>query len=104
MGWGSLRPRDGSSSEAALGRFLPLEPDLTGAKVFRECGERFVVGEKHLRRNPALFMLEMTEVTGKVSFRNQPTAAQPSPAADSQPVPAPDSMPRVTRQEECGHL
>lgn len=86
MGRGSLRPRDGCCSEAALGRFPPREPDLTGAKVFRECGERFVVGEKHPRGNPALFMLEMAEVTGKVRFRDQPTPAHPSPAPDSQPA------------------
>lgn len=53
MGRGSLRPRDGCCSEAALGRFPPREPDLTGAKVFRECGERFVVGEKHPARKPS---------------------------------------------------
>lgn len=86
MGRGSLRPRDGCCSEAALGRFPPHEPDLTGAKVFGECGERFVVGEKHPRGNPALFTLEMAEVTGKVRFRDQPTPAHPSPAPDSQPA------------------
>lgn len=56
MGWmavGSFTTQSRLEMSAALkrsGQFLPLVPDSTGAKTFRECGERFVLGEKHLQQ------------------------------------------------------